>query len=165
MNHLEVTTRSPQATQDLGYHIGKLVVPGDIILLVGNLGTGKTCLTQGIARGLGIKEHAVSPSFTLVKELYGRLPLYHMDFYRLDNIAEIMELGLEDYLYGNGVCVIEWAEKGLGELPEEHLLIQLSYLPDDGRSFRLQPKGKHYRDIITQLKAALDQQPGQDKPC
>jgi len=165
MSHLKLTTHSPQETQDLGYHIGKLVMPGDIILLVGNLGTGKTCLTQGIARGLGIKEYAVSPSFMLVRELYGRLPLYHMDFYRLDKIEEIMELGVDEYLYGNGICVIEWAEKGLSELPEEHLLIQISYLPDDGRSFRLQPRGKRYRDFITQLKVSLDRQQNRNKTC
>ena len=118
------------------------------------MGTGKTCLTQGIAWGLGIKEYAVSPSFVVVRELYGRLPLYHIDLYRL-NIEEIVELGLDDYLYGNGVCVVEWAEKGLIILPTEHLLIEISHLSDTERSFQLKPSGKRYLEISAQLKAFL----------
>ncbi|OGN90046.1 MAG: tRNA (adenosine(37)-N6)-threonylcarbamoyltransferase complex ATPase subunit type 1 TsaE, partial [Chloroflexi bacterium RBG_13_46_9] len=89
-------------------------------LLVGQLGAGKTCLTQGIAWGLGIEEYTLSPSFVIMRELHGSLPLYHMDFYRLDNINEIADLGLDDYLYGRGVCVIEWAEKGMDILPDDH---------------------------------------------
>ena len=91
--------------------MGELVQSGDIFLLTGDLGTGKTCLTQGIARGLGIEEYAFSPSFVIIREYHGRLPLYHIDFYRLDNIDEIADLGLEEYFYSKGVCVIEWAEK------------------------------------------------------
>jgi len=149
---MNLTSHSPEQTQKLGVSIGELALPGDIFLLVGELGTGKTCLTQGIAWGLGIKEYAVSPSFVLVRELHGRLPLYHIDLYRLDHIEEIIELGLDDYLYGNGVCVVEWAEKGPDALPAEHLLIQISYLPDTKRHFRLKPSGPRYREIINQLK-------------
>ena len=151
-NRLELISHSPEETQKLGIHIGELALPGDIFLLVGNLGTGKTCLTQGIAWGLGIKEYAASPSFMIVRELYGRLPLYHIDFYRLDHIEEIADLGLDDYLYGSAVCVVEWAEKGLGVLPKEHLLIQISYLSDTERSFQLKPNGKRYLEIARQLK-------------
>ncbi len=153
MNHLELISHSPEQTQRLGAGIGELALPGDVFLLVGDLGTGKTCLTQGIAWGLGIKEYAASPSFVVVRELYGRLPLYHIDLYRLDHIEEIVELGLDDYLYGNGVCVVEWAEKGLSVLPEEHLLIQISHLSDTERNFQLKPSGKRYLEIMTQLKA------------
>ena len=152
MNRLELISHSPEQTQRLGIHIGELALGGDIFLLVGSLGAGKTCLTQGIAWGLGINEYTLSPSFVIVRELHGRLPLYHIDLYRLDHIAEIAELGLDDYLYGNGVCVVEWAEKGLTLLPTEHLLIQISYLPDNERSFQLKPNGKRYREIVTQLK-------------
>ena len=120
--------------------------------LVGGLGAGKTCLTQGIAWGLNIKEYALSPSFVIVRELYGRLPLYHIDLYRLDNIEEIADLGLDDYLYGNGVCVVEWAEKGLSVLPPEHLLVQIAYVSDTERCLQLKPRGKHYRKIVAQLK-------------
>ena len=153
MSYLELISHSPEQTQRLGVRIGELAQPGDIFLLVGALGTGKTCLTQGIAWGLGIKEYTLSPSFVIVRELYGRLPLYHIDLYRLDHIEEIMELGLDDYLYGSGVCVVEWAEKGLSVLPTEHLLIQISYLSDTERNFQLKPSGKHYLQILAQLKA------------
>lgn len=148
----ELISHSPEQTQKLGVSIGELASPGDIFLLVGGLGTGKTCLTQGIAWGLGIKEYAVSPSFVLVRELYGRLPLYHIDLYRLDHQEEIIELGLDDYLYGNGVCVVEWAEKGLKVLPAEHLLIEISYLSDTERCFRLKPSGQRYQEMLNQLK-------------
>ena len=152
MNHLEIISHSPEQTQKFGTRIGQLALPGDIFLLVGGLGAGKTCLTQGIAWGLDIKEYAVSPSFVVIRELHGRLPLYHIDFYRLDHLEEIAELGLDDYLYGNGVCVVEWAEKGVGLLPQEHLLIEMSYLADTERSLKLKPSGKRYRQIVAQLK-------------
>ncbi len=152
MSYLELISHSPEQTQRLGIRIGELALPGDILLLVGALGTGKTCLTQGIAWGLGIKEYAVSPSFVIVRELHGRLPLYHIDLYRLDHIEEIVELGLDDYLYGSGVCVVEWAEKGLSVLPIEHLLIQISFLSDSERNFQLKPSGKRYLEILAQLK-------------
>jgi len=152
MNCLELISHNPEQTQRLGATIGELALPGDIFLLVGGLGTGKTCLTQGIAWGLNIKEYALSPSFVIIRELYGRLPLYHIDLYRLHHIAEMAELGLDDYLYGNGVCVVEWAEKGLSILPAEHLLIQISYLADTERSFQLKSSGQRYREIVTQLE-------------
>ena len=155
-NHLELISHSPEETQRFGIRIGELAKPGDIFLLVGGLGTGKTCLVQGIAWGLGIKEYAASPSFVVIRELYGRLPLYHIDLYRLNHIEEIVELGLDDYLYGNGICVMEWAEKGLSVLPTEHLLIQIGYLSDTGRSFQLKPRGKRYLEIVTQLKYPLN---------
>ncbi len=152
MNRLELISHSPEQTQKFGVRIGELALAGDTFLLVGALGTGKTCLTQGIAWGLNIKEYALSPSFVIVRELYGRLPLYHIDLYRLEHIEEIAELGLDDYLYGNGVCVVEWAEKGLEILPTEHLLIEISYLSDTERSFQLKPNGQRYIEIATQLK-------------
>ena len=152
MSYLELISHSPEQTKRLGVRIGELALPGDIFLLVGTLGTGKTCLTQGIAWGLGIKEYTLSPSFMIVRELYGRLPLYHIDLYRLDHIEEIADLGLDEYLFSNGICVIEWAEKGSSILPTEHLLIQISYLSDTERSFQLKPSGKRYLEILAQLK-------------
>jgi tRNA threonylcarbamoyladenosine biosynthesis protein TsaE len=86
-----------------------------------------------------------------MRELHGRLPLYHIDLYRLDRIEEIADLGLDDYLHGNGVCVVEWAEKGLSALPTEHLMIQINYLSDTERSFQLKPSGKRYQEILAQL--------------
>lgn len=151
MVHLELISHSPDETLSLGADIGQLAMPGDILLLVGSLGAGKTCLTQGIARGLGIGEHTPSPSFVLIREFYGRLPLYHIDLYRLDHIEEIADLGLDDYLYGGGICVIEWAEKGLSILPAEHLLIEIGYLGDTERCFQLRPCGRHYLKMATEL--------------
>ena len=113
---------------------------------------GKTCLTQGIAWGLDIKEYTMSPSFIIIRELYGRLPLYHVDLYRLDHIEEIADLGLDEYLYGNGVCVVEWAEKGSGILPAEHLLVEISYLSDTERRFQLKASGQRYLEMLEQLK-------------
>jgi len=152
MECLELISHSPEQTQKFGIRIGELASAGDVFLLVGDLGTGKTCLTQGIAWGLGIEEYALSPSFVVVRELHGRLPLYHIDLFRLDHIEEIIELGLDDYLYGKGVCVVEWAEKGISVLPAEHLLVQISYLSESERSFRLRSGAKRYREIIAQLK-------------
>jgi tRNA threonylcarbamoyladenosine biosynthesis protein TsaE len=148
----ESVTRSPEETQGLGARIGELAAPGDIYLLSGPLGAGKTCFTQGIARGLGVIEPVVSPSFVLVRELHGRLPLYHIDLYRLDDIEEIVELGLDEYLYGNGVCVIEWAEKGFGALPAEHLLFQIGYISENERRFKMTASGRRYQEMVSQLK-------------
>jgi len=152
MNSLELTARSPEQTQEFGTRLGKIARPGDVILLVGKLGAGKTCLTQGIAWGLGIDDYAASPSFVLVRELYGRLPLYHLDFYRLENLAEIAELGLDEYFYGQGVSVVEWAEKALSLLPPENLLIEMEYTSDNERRLELKPSGKRYREMVAQLK-------------
>lgn len=152
MGSLELVSRSPEQTQTLGVRIGELTLPGNVFLLVGELGTGKTCLTQGIAWGLGIKDYALSPSFVIMRELYGRLPLYHIDLYRLDRIEESMDLGLDDYLYGEGVCVVEWAEKALTILPKEHLLIKMSYLSETERRIKMEPSGQRYLELVAQLK-------------
>lgn len=152
----ELISHSPEDTRSLGMAIGRLASAGDVYLLVGELGTGKTCLTQGIAWGLGIQEYAASPSFVVVRELHGRLPLYHIDLYRLENLEEVFDLGLDDYLYGRGVCVVEWAERGLSLLPAEHLLIQMSYMSDTERRLKLVPTGGHYFEIAAELRAGRE---------
>ena len=156
MNTLEIITRSPEETQTLGKQLGKLAQPGDVYLLSGQLGAGKTCLTQGIAWGLGSTEYAASPTFVLMRELKGRLMLYHIDLYRLDHLEEIADLGLDDYFYGKGVCVVEWAEKGLAILPEENMLVQINYLNDNERRLIFTPNGKHYEELIKQLAAGRE---------
>jgi len=153
-SHINLISHSPEETQKLGFRIGELALPSDVFLLVGSLGAGKTCLTQGIAWGLDIKEYALSPTFVIVREMHGRLPLYHIDLYRLDNINEIEDLGLDDYLYGKGACVVEWAEKALGLLPSEHLLIQIEFLSDTERDLQLKPRGKRYQELLAQLKTS-----------
>jgi tRNA threonylcarbamoyladenosine biosynthesis protein TsaE len=160
MEALKLNSHSPEQTQLLGNHLGRLAQRGDIFLLVGDLGTGKTCLVQGIAYGLGIKEYAFSPSFVIVREYHGRLPLYHVDFYRLDYIEEIADLGLDEYLYGDGVCVVEWAEKGLQVLPGENLLIELNYAPDceTHRTICFRAEGERYLELIKRLHTTLSEE-------
>ncbi|HEX7363897.1 MAG TPA: tRNA (adenosine(37)-N6)-threonylcarbamoyltransferase complex ATPase subunit type 1 TsaE [Dehalococcoidia bacterium] len=153
MTKLKLVSRSPEQTQHLGKRLGELAQSGDVFLLTGNLGSGKTCLTQGIAWGLGVKEYAFSPSFVIIREYHGRLTLYHIDFYRLDRLEEIADLGLDEYLYGKGVCVIEWADKGIAVLPDEHLLINLSYVSDTERAVSLEPKGERYIELLKLLDA------------
>jgi tRNA threonylcarbamoyladenosine biosynthesis protein TsaE len=154
---MKFITHSAEETREVGKSMGRLAEPGDIYLLVGKLGAGKTCLTQGIAWGLGIQEYTLSPSFVIMREMHGRLPLYHMDFYRLDNIAEISDLGLDDYLYGHGVCVIEWAEKGLSVLPDDHLLVNMSYVSENERALEMEPHGQRYVKLLAQLKDSVSQ--------
>ncbi|MAE11488.1 MAG: tRNA (adenosine(37)-N6)-threonylcarbamoyltransferase complex ATPase subunit type 1 TsaE [Dehalococcoidales bacterium] len=154
MKAFELVSKSPEQTQELGRSIGELALPGDVFLLVGKLGAGKTCLTQGIAWGLGIDEYASSPTFVIMRELYGRLPVYHVDLYRLDDIEESLDLGLDDYLYGRGICVVEWAEKALSILPRHHLLINISYLSesDTGRSIQMEANGQRYLEMVDRLR-------------
>jgi tRNA threonylcarbamoyladenosine biosynthesis protein TsaE len=155
MKSFKLSTSSAEETRQLGAKLGELAEPGDIFLLSGNLGAGKTCLTQGIVWGLGSREYALSPTFVLMRELKGRLPLYHIDLDRLDRLGEISDLGLDDYLYGQGLSVIEWAEKGLPVLPAEHLMVRIEYLDENSRRFEFTPRGKNYEKLLTRLKSAL----------
>ena len=153
MNPVTVVTSGEGDTVALGSRLGALAAMGDVFLFSGELGTGKTCLIRGVAEGAGVSEHAFSPSFVLVREYRGRLSLFHMDFYRLDQPREIEELGLEEYLYGDGVCAIEWAERAAGLLPHEHLLVELSYVPGlpETRSIRFTPVGTRYESLLRML--------------
>jgi len=158
MESLKLTSRSPEQTQLLGSHLGELAHQGDVFLLTGELGTGKTCLVQGIARGLAVNEHAFSPSFVILREYHGRLPLYHVDLYRLDSADEIADLGLEEYFFDDGVCVVEWAEKGMRVVPRDNLLITIQYVPGSpaARFISLDPHGNRYQDLIGQLQQDRD---------
>jgi len=149
---LAVISNSAAQTRSLGSRLGELAVPGDVVLLVGKLGAGKTCFTQGMAKGLGIDEYTASPSFVLVREYQGRLPLYHIDLYRLDRLEEVVHLGLDDYLYGKGVSVVEWADRGLSVLPVEHLLIKIEHLATTKRKLTFEPKGARYTKMLAKLK-------------
>lgn len=148
---VDIVSGSAEHTRSVGSALGKLAEAGDVILLVGPLGAGKTCLTQGVARGLGVVENVVSPTFVLLREYRGRLPLFHLDFYRLDSVDEISSLGLEEYLFGDGVCVVEWAEKGLTAVPREHLLIEIERAEASRRRLRLRPSGTRYEEMVSQL--------------
>lgn len=125
-------------TRVLGLRIADALEPGDIIALVGDLGTGKTSLTKYIAEGLGITEEVISPTFTIVREYRsGRLPLFHFDVYRLSSGEELLDTGAEDYLCGNGVCVIEWADIVADVLPEDALVVSIEYADNDARTITL----------------------------
>jgi tRNA threonylcarbamoyladenosine biosynthesis protein TsaE len=114
---VRLTTKSAADTVELGRQIGAFLSPNEVIALTGNLGAGKTTLIQGIAQGLGVQDHVTSPTFIIINEYQGRLPFYHVDLYRLDNVGQIEDLGIEEYFAKGGVCVIEWAEKLAGLLP------------------------------------------------
>ncbi len=147
----KVISHSPEDTQRLGEKLGRLAQAGDVFCLVGELGAGKTCLTQGIARGLDILGHVSSPSFVLIREHRGRLPLYHIDLYRADRLEEVAALGLDDYLYGEGICVVEWAERAMSLLPPDHLLVRLEYLSETERRITFEPQGERYADLLSKL--------------
>lgn len=149
---LDVVSHSEAQTRRLGARLAELLSPGDVIALAGQLGTGKTRFVQGVGQGLGVHEVIVSPTFTLVREYRGdwvRLPLFHIDLYRIEDAAEVQSFGLDEYLYGDGVCLIEWADRlGSGRLPGEHLWIHFHHLDQSKRGLLLQPRGLHYEKLI-----------------
>ena len=136
-------THSPEETQAIGEQFGQTLKPGDVVALIGDLGAGKTCLTQGIARGVGIFTDQVvnSPSYTLINEYEGAIPVYHIDLYRLEHHGEIVELGLEEYLEGDGICIIEWADRMLELLPEHHIRLQIRWEDEFTRTIELRCSG------------------------
>lgn len=148
MKHV-IKTQSVEETQKVAYAIGKWVKPGMILTLEGDLGAGKTTFTKGLAKGLDIKRNVNSPTFTIIKEYQGRLPLYHMDVYRLENGAD--EIGLDDYLYGEGVCVIEWASMIEDLLPNERLDIKIFRDGEFERHIELLPIGSEYETVSEEL--------------
>ncbi len=145
-------THSPAQTQSLGRVLGEAVLPGDLILLVGELGTGKTCLTQGIARGLGIEGYVRSPTFVLVHEHRGRLLLYHIDLYRIDDPRETLDLGLDEYIESGGVCVVEWADKAMAAFPLEHVLVELEHRGSRDRALRFTAHGPRHVELLDSLR-------------
>ena len=134
-----------------GKRLGKLLSKGDNLALNGNLGAGKTVFTKGIATGLGVKkvEYVNSPSFVLLKEHKAAKNLYHFDLYRLNDLDEIEYIGIKEYLDGDGVVVIEWAEKMKELLPKEYLEINITILKNNKRRLEFLPKGKRYVDIVS----------------
>ena len=151
---LAVTTHSPEETQEVGRLVGAHAQAGDLFLLSGTLGSGKTTLTQGIAWGLGVREYAHSPTFVLVHEYHGRLTLFHLDLYRLDDPREVEELGLDEFLE-EGLCVVEWAEKAAALFPEPNLRIELSEGGPEERQLRLLPQGQRYEQLLDILRPLL----------
>ena len=152
-------TTSAAETHALGKALGEACAEREVMALVGPLGAGKTCLVRGIAEGLGVPTELVtSPTFVLIHEYAGRLPLYHADLYRLEERDAVNGLGLEEYTETSGVTVIEWAERAPGVLPHDHLWITLDHLGGDRRRVALHPRGARSAELVARAVARLTAQ-------
>ncbi len=149
---LDFVSHSTEQTIRLGARLGARLLAGDVVCLEGELGTGKTCLTKGIGQGMGIAEPITSPTFTLIAEHRpprSSLVLYHVDLYRLSTpLADALDFGLDDYLEGDGVCVIEWADRIRSALPEHRLWIALRHLDESKRGICMTASGPRYELLV-----------------
>lgn len=153
---MRVRTRSVDETRSLGSALAALLQPGDLLLLVGDLGAGKTALAQGIAAGLGVTEPVVSPSFTIVREYEARIPLVHVDVYRLGRLQELHDIGFDELLDGERVVLVEWGDAIATALPGDRLVVRLEPGPtDDDRNVSLTPYGASWRGRAKVIEAAL----------
>jgi tRNA threonylcarbamoyladenosine biosynthesis protein TsaE len=149
---LHVRTRTAGETRRLGERIGRMMRAGDVVLLSGELGAGKTVLAQGIGRGMGVRDPIKSSSFVIMNEYAGApLRLFHADLYRLEDPEQVAELALDE-LASRGVLVVEWPERAPAELPEEHLLVRLSYDGAKGREVEVEAHGERYTSLASRLK-------------
>lgn len=154
-------TTSAEATRAIGQLLGESCAGGETIALIGPLGAGKTCLVRGLAVGLGAPAEAVtSPTFVLIHEYAGRVPLYHVDLYRLDERDAVNGLGLEEYIDSTGVTVIEWADRAPAVLPGDHLRITIEHLGGDRRLVTLHPRGARPSELAAQVVARHPVRPG-----
>ena len=145
---LIAATTSPDETKALAQALAPLLQAGDVLLLSGDLGAGKTQFTQGLAAGLGAGEPVISPTFNIVLTYgSGRLPLHHFDLYRLESDSELEDIGLREYLEGDGACVVEWAEK-FPRAFDEYLAIEISKVSEDGREVRARASGARYEELL-----------------
>lgn len=149
---MQYTTDSEEQTRAVGRTLAEHLKAGDILCLIGDLGAGKTTMVKGIAQGLRYNpDKVLSPTFVLMNIYEGRLPLYHFDLYRLETDVEMNLIGLEEFLYGDGVALVEWADR-LGSLtPKEYLEISLSHQDDSRRRIRLKAVGPRYKEILKKL--------------
>ena len=130
-------TRSAEETQAIGAALALTLGPGDVVALTGDLGAGKTCFTQGLARGLGVTGRAVSPTFVLVNEYRGRVPVHHVDAYRTGSLTELVDLGLDEMFSGDGVTIVEWADKLLPLLPATAVHVHIEGVGDEPRTITI----------------------------
>lgn len=150
---VEIISHTPQETEHIGSLLGEMLTRGDIIALAGELGTGKTTFVRGMAHGMGIEgKEVASPSFTLVNEYEGPLPLFHLDLYRLEDEQELLGIDYDEYIRGDGVAVIEWADRISQAVPRESLWIRLRYLGTELREIMFQAQGDRYEKIIEELQ-------------
>ena len=154
---LVLSSKNPEQTLHWGKLLGMLLDRGDVVALMGQLGAGKTTLTQGIAYGLGVGNdcYVTSPTFTIINEYKGRMPVYHLDFYRIESPLEFGNLGLEEYLPGDGVTIVEWAEKLEGFLPKEYLMIILEYADHNVRKVNMRGIGDRYCDMVNKIEMEI----------
>ena len=147
-------TTSDEETISLGQRLGALLSEGDVVALVGELGSGKTWFTKGLALGLGVSPDTIvtSPSFTLVNEYKGRYTFYHMDFYRLENLPEVLSAGLEEYLHDSGVVALEWADRWPEILPDKRVLVKFLIIDDRRREITLSGYDPRALEIIEDLE-------------
>lgn len=149
---LTYRTDSPEETRRLGKDLARLLEPGMVILLEGDLGAGKTALAGGILKGLGIEDYVTSPTFTLVNEYYSDFSIAHFDLYRLDDPDQLFDIGFDEYLDGEWLVLIEWPERGAGYLPASHLRILLEGQGDHPRTIRLEASGDEYTELHEEMK-------------
>jgi len=134
---IEKISSSPEETKKFGSKLATNLKKGDVVALIGPLGSGKTCLVQGICAGLGVKEIVTSPSFVIINQYPGRYWVYHFDLYRLKNKKELVDLGYEEFFYGSGICIIEWAEKIKKLLPKKRIEISLGIISKSERRIKV----------------------------
>ncbi|MBY6038590.1 tRNA (adenosine(37)-N6)-threonylcarbamoyltransferase complex ATPase subunit type 1 TsaE [Fictibacillus nanhaiensis] len=149
MSLYHIQSKSAEETMTFAEKMGLTLKKGDVLTLAGDLGAGKTTFTKGLAKGLGITRTVNSPTFTIIKEYKGRLPLYHMDVYRLEDSYE--DLGFEEYFSGDGVCVVEWATFIEEYLPDERLELVISHKGEDEREIQLKPLGERYEERVKEI--------------
>ena len=131
-------SRSPEDTQAVGERLGARLKAGDVVACIGELGAGKTCFLQGLARGLGVRTDVTSPTFVLISHYRGRLPLHHVDAYRTESLTELVDLGVEELFHGDGVTVVEWADKLLPLLPPHAITVTIAGLGDEPRQVTIE---------------------------
>jgi tRNA threonylcarbamoyladenosine biosynthesis protein TsaE len=152
---LDVTTRTAEDTRNVAAALAELLVPGDVVSLTGDLGAGKTTFVQGAARALGVTDQVASPTFVLVREYRGDVPVYHLDVYRLDRLQEVIDIGFEDLLDQTGVVFVEWGDAIAPLLPDEHLRVELRSQDGEARRLSLDGRGVRWAGRWERLEALL----------
>jgi tRNA threonylcarbamoyladenosine biosynthesis protein TsaE len=159
---MRIASDSPEATEQMAFNLAQLILPGDFIALHGQLGAGKTRFAGGIAKGLGVDPAlpVTSPTYTLLNIYQGRIPLYHFDLYRLHGDDDILDLGFTEYFAGDGVCLVEWAERLEKELPPARLDIYLSHIDENIREIVLVANTPRYVELIAMLSHEAEKRSG-----
>jgi tRNA threonylcarbamoyladenosine biosynthesis protein TsaE len=154
---IDIKTHSINETRNLGQKIGTLIDQPLVIALIGDLGSGKTVFVQGLAKGLEVPDgyYITSPTFTLINEYPGRHPLVHVDLYRLENVSDLEDIGLDEILHGQAVIAIEWADKLSDGLPAEHLLVTMKIIDDDCRTLDLNATGHNAMNLLKALESLM----------